>query len=426
MNNTKIKYIHARQVMDCKFRPVLEVAVELENGKIGYGSAPTGGTIGEKEVIVLRDNGTSFCGMSVYDAIENVEKKIAPLLIGMDVADQKAIDEIINSVDNSDKKENIGGNATYSVSMACLSAATESNNMQLYKYVSGNKELKTLPIPFANTIMGGKYLDKTVSYQEFLFAPYKVKNMEEAMRIIYDVHHEIGKIFTKEQGGIPAERGNGHAWKPPVADTLAIMEMMHMAVSNCGYKDKVAYAIDLGASEMYNKEDNTYFLDGKYVNAHEYIEHLDKLSRKYNIIFVEDILDQNAWSDYIWARKKLDKVSIIGDDFTVSNLNYIKKANELGIIDGFILKPSQVATVTDAINSVEYAKNNGLSSIVSLRNGGTIWDNNIDLGVGLQINCCKSCAPCGGEGVYAMNCLYRAYDENKSAVFSDISNLIHF
>ena len=204
--DTRIRSIHARQVMDCKFRPVLEAAVVLECGITGQGAAPTGTSVGSYEAEVLRDNDKErFHGLSVFQAIENVNTVIAPALKGMDIMDQRAIDERMIELDGTMNKSRLGGNAIYSVSIACLRAAAEVQKKSVYQVVAG-EPLKTVPLPTANSIIGGPYANYTVCFQEFTFCPYKAKDMTEAMEIIFHVHREIGEVFSREWGGQPGCR----------------------------------------------------------------------------------------------------------------------------------------------------------------------------------------------------------------------------
>ena len=207
MNNTKIKSVHARQIMDAKFRPVTEADVILECGVMGRGAAPTGTSVGSREAFVLRDNDMGkFCGLSVFKAVENINNIIGPALIGMDVTEQEAIDRLMIDLDGTPQKSRLGGNAVYSVSIACMQAAARAANMSFYQYLAG-KPLKTLPLPTSNSITGGKYPGRTVCFQEFTFCPYKASCITEAMEIITLVHEEIGRVITRRQHGRSAQRG---------------------------------------------------------------------------------------------------------------------------------------------------------------------------------------------------------------------------
>lgn len=426
MTGTTIKRVHARQVMDCRFQPVLEAVVELENGIVGQGSAPTGTEAGRAEAVVLRDNDASrFNGASVFHAIENVNEIIAPALIGMDVFDQAAIDRRMIELDGTLNKARLGANAICSVSLACAAAAAESQGTDLYHLIA-KRPLRTVPVPVANSIFGGWYPDKTVSFAEFAFCPYLAKDMTEAMEIIFHVHKAIGSVFSREWGGIPAPLGNGHGWQPPTEDPEAILQMMDEAVRQCGYRDKVAYALDVDASKMYDKETGTYYLNGTRVDRNGQIDYIKKITEKYPVLFVEDPLDESDWEGYALASKQLDRTILIGDELVATNPTLLRRAYEEKAVQGFVFKPNQVGTVTEAVEARCFAGEHNMLTIPSQRGGGTIWDVVMDLGVGLEVEACKSCAPRGGESVYAMNCLYRAAQENPEARSFDLRPYVRF
>ncbi len=424
--DTRIRSIHARQVMDCKFRPVLEAAVELECGIAGQGAAPTGTSVGSYEAEVLRDNDKeSFRGLSVFQAIENVNTVIAPALKGMDIMDQRAIDERMIELDGTMNKSRLGGNAIYSVSIACLRAAAEVQKKSVYQVVAG-EPLKTVPLPTANSIIGGPYANYTVCFQEFTFCPYKAKDMTEAMEIIFHVHREIGEVFSRAWGGQPAPIGNSHGWMPPTEDPEEIMQMLSEAVKACGYEDKTAYALDMASTEMYDKDTDTYYLNGRQISAEEQIAYVRKMTEKYPFLFIEDVLQENDWEGYRRATEEITRTILIGDDLTITNPALLKRAYEEKAVQGFIFKPNQIGTITEAIEARKYAKEHHMLTIPSQRGGGTIWDVVIDLGVGLEAEACKSCAPRGGESVYAMNCIYRASQENPDATMFDFTSFVRF
>lgn len=424
--DTRIKNIHARQIMDCKFRPVVEVDVTLACGIVGRGSSPTGTSVGSYEAKVIRDNKADrFCGMSVFQAVSNVNDILGPALIGMDVVDQESIDRKMIQMDGTADKSALGGNAIYSISIACADAAAQAEKRSLYQHFAGGG-IKTLPLPTANSIIGGPYPDKTVCFQEFTFCPYKAESMTEAMEIISRVHKEIGLVFSREFGVSPAPRGNSHGWMPPSEDPEVILDLLTEAVQKSGYSEKIAYVLDMAASEMYDAESKTYYMNGKRLSGDEQIAYVKRLTEKYNFLFIEDPLDENDWEGYKKAKQEITRTLLIGDDLTVTNPILLKRAYEEKAVDGFIFKPNQVGTVTEALEAHRFAKEHGMLTIPSQRGGGVIWDTVMDMGVGLEVEACKSCCPRGGESVYAMNCLYRAADENPEAKIFDFTPLVRF
>lgn len=424
--NTRIKKVHARQIMDCKFCPAVEVDVELECGAMGRFSSPMAENRTVNEAFIMRDSGTKrFMGKSVFGAVKNINEIIASAIVGMDAVDIEAVDTRLIELDGTEDKSRFGANTLYSVSMACVRAAAEAMGKSLYEHIAGRK-IKTVPMPVANSIIGGRYDDKTISAREFSFCPYKAKSMTETMEIIVAVHKEIGNVFSREFGGVPAPIGNGHGWMPPTDDILAVMGLLEEAVMRCGHGDKVAYALDMAAGDMYDENTGTYLLCGRSVSADEQVQYIKKLTERFNILFVEDILRENDWTGFAKAEETLGRTTLVGDMLTATNVKFIERANKENAVRGFVMRPDQIGTVTEAVKARKLAKEHGFITIASHRDGGPIWDSAIDLGVGLEAEAALSCAPRGGENVYAMNCVYRAADENPEASFADLSPYIKF
>lgn len=426
MKKTNIKSIIARQLLDCKLRPVIEVDVITEEGIVGRGSAPTGSSVGMYEAYILRDNDlNNFSGQTVYKAIDNINNIIAPAIIGMDVMDQKSIDEKMIELDGTKNKSKLGGNAIYSVSVACLRAAANSMNIPVYEYLA-KTDIVTLPLPTCNFINGGHYKNLSLAFQEFTVVPYKADNMEEAVEICVNTFKKLGEIITKYQGGEPANIGNYYGWAPPSDDPELIMKLLHEAVVSCNYENKVAYALDCASSEMYDKDTNTYLLKGERVDSSAVIALVKKLTENYNILYVEDILDENDWDGYVQAVKSINRTIIIGDDFTVTNVERLKKAYDLKAVEGLILKPNQVGTISESIEANNFAKDHNMIVVPSSRAGGIVGDIIMDLAVGLQVCAVKNGAPRSGERIDQLNFLYRAASEHPNAKLYDFSKHVRF
>jgi enolase len=405
---------------------MIEVDVITEGGAIGRGSASTGTSVGMYESYVLRDNDPKrFEGLSVFKAIDNVNHIIGPAIIGMDVMDQSAIDRKMIEMDGTPYKSYLGGNSIYSVSIACIKAAANTMNMALYKYMAPPK-IKTLPVPTFNSINGGHYPDLTMSIQEFTFVPYKAENMEEAVEISSAVFKRIGEVIEKYQGGKEAGIGHAYGWRPPCEDPEVCMELLNEAVEQCGYSNKVAYALDCASSEMYDEETKTYYFNKRRIEADEMIDFIKKLTQKYNFLYVEDILEQNDWDGYMKAVREIDKTIIIGDDFIVTNLNRLKKAYELHAVDGFIFKPNQVGTITESLEAHQFARDHGMITVPSQRGGGAVDDVVMDICIAIEAQAVKNSAPRSGERIYALNSIYRAADENPDAKLFDFSKITKF
>ncbi|MGI6778603.1 MAG: phosphopyruvate hydratase [Acetivibrionales bacterium] len=422
---TKIKEIKARQLVDCKCRPMVEVDIITEGGVLGRGCAPTGLSVGMYESFVLRDNDPDeYHGMSVHKAVENVEKIIAPALIGMDVVCQRELDEKMIALDGTKNKSKLGGNAIYSTSIACIRAAAQCAGIPLYEYIA-NGTIKTVPVPSFNIINGGHYGDITQAYNEFIIMPYKASSIYEAVEIGVNTFQELARVLRKYLGKEP-EVASSYGYAAPSDDPEVVLDLMQDAVDACGYRDKVAFALDCASSEVYDSKTKTYLLKGKRINSDEMVEYAKKLSEKYNLVFIEDLLDENDWDGYVNAVREIKRSMIIGDDLIVTNTERIKRAYEANAVHGFILKPNQVGTITEALDTYHFAMEHGMIAIPSGRSGGVIGDIVMDLAVGLGVGFIKNGAPRSGERIDKLNFLMRVCDLTPGCKLADISNIIRF
>ena len=424
--DNRIRAVCARQIFDSKDRPIIEVDVVTEAGALGQGSASTGTSVGMYEAVVLVDNDPGrFDGMSVYKAIDNVNRIIGPAIIGMDVTDQEAIDRRMIELDGTPNKARLGGNAIYATSIACLKAAARISEQPLYRYLAGG-ELKTLPIPTFNSINGGRYGDFFMGIQEFTFCPYRAESMAEAIEIAMEVFPMVGKVIGEYQKGQPAKVGHYYGWQPPTEDPEITMELLHEAVRRCGFEDKVAYALDCASSEAYDDKTGTYYMNGRQLTTDEMIAFGKKMSERYNFLYIEDLLDENDWEGYRKAMKEISRTILIGDDFIVTNESRLRRAYEEEAIGGFIFKPNQVGTITESLEAHKFAKEHGMITVPSQRGGGVIDDVVMDLCLAMQVPAVKNSAPRSGERIYACNMLYRAADENPGAKLFDYGSIQKF
>ena len=424
--DNRIRAVCARHIFDSKDRPIIEVDVVTEAGALGQGSASTGTSVGMYEAVVLVDNDPGrFDGMSVYKAIDNVNRIIGPAIIGMDVTDQEAIDRRMIELDGTPNKARLGGNAIYATSIACLKAAARISEQPLYRYLAGG-ELKTLPIPTFNSINGGRYGDFFMGIQEFTFCPYRAESMAEAVEIAMEVFPMVGKVIGEYQKGQPAKVGHYYGWQPPTEDPEITMELLHEAVRRCGFEDKVAYALDCASSEAYDDKTGTYYMNGRQLTTDEMIAFGKKMSERYNFLYIEDLLDENDWEGYRKAMKEISRTILIGDDFIVTNESRLRRAYEEEAIGGFIFKPNQVGTITESLEAHKFAKEHGMITVPSQRGGGVIDDVVMDLCLAMQVPAVKNSAPRSGERIYACNMLYRAADENPGAKLFDYGSIQKF
>lgn len=422
---SKIKEVKARQLIDCKCRPMVEVDVITEKGSLGRGSAPTGSSVGMYESFVLRDNDPKeYNGMSVHKAVENVNKIIAPALVGKEVSDQDEIDKIMIELDGTPDKHSLGGNAIYSASIAAFRAAAEDAGKTLYDYIAG-EPVKDVPIPSFNVINGGKYPGLTQAFNEFIVMPYKADSIYEAVEIAVKVFQKLGPViknYTKKEPGI----GGSYGWIAPSEDPDVLLSLMIEAIDACGYTGKCAFALDCASSEMYDAATKTYYLNGKRLSSDELIGYVKGLTERWNFVFIEDMLDENDWEGYEKAHKEITRTLIIADDFTATSKERIARACSTNSIDGFILKPNQVGTISEALDAYRFARERGLLAIPSGRSGGVIGDVVMDLAVGLDVSFIKNGCPRSGERIDKLNFLMRVADLNPGCVMSDITSLMRF
>lgn len=421
----KIKTIRARQLIDCKCRPMVEVDVITEQGYIGRGSAPTGSTVGMYESFVLRDgNPDEYGGKSVHKAVDNVNNIIAPAIIGMDVSDQRSIDTKMIELDGTENKAKLGGNAIYAVSVAVYRAAAASAGMPLYNYVAGGK-ISTVPVPSFNVINGGTNFGITQAFNEFIVMPWKAKDIYDAVETGVRVFEQLPKTIERRFGK-PAMVGRSYGYTAPSEDPYEVLDTIMQAADECGAADKISLSMDCASSEMYDAETKAYLLKGKRVSADELIDYVRGLTDSFDFVFIEDLLDENDWDAFPKAVSRIDKTNIIGDDFIVTNRKRIEKAYEMNGIGGFILKPNQVGTITEALDTYDFAVQHDLLAITSGRSGGVIDDVVMDLAVGLQIGFIKNGAPRSGERISKLNFLMRACDLTPGCTMADIRSSIRF
>ncbi len=420
-----ITQVTARQLIDCKCRPMVEVDVVTDDGFTGRGSAPTGSSVGQHEAAVVRDgNPAEYDGLGVHLAVENVKKVIGPAIVGMDVEDQHGIDARMVELDGTPNKAKLGGNAIYSTSIACLRAAAASRREPVYRLLSGGP-IKTVPVPSFNIVNGGKYGGITLAFNEFLVVPYKADSIYEAVEIGTKCLTALGGVLRKRLGREPAV-GRSYGWAAPSEDPETVLTWMREMTEEAGFADKVAFALDCASSEMYDAVSNRYLLKGRPVTGAEMVDYARMLSEKFDLVFIEDLLDENDWENYPRAVTEISRSLIIGDDLTVTNPERIRRAYDLKAIHGFVLKPNQVGTITEALDAHRFAKEHGLISVPSGRAGGVVDDIVMDFSVGLGVPIQKNGAPRSGERIDKLNFLMRACDTNPGCTMYNVADLVKF
>ena len=418
MASSRIKHIRARQVLDNNGRPVAEVDVYTHGGHMGRAGASTGTSVGANEAFVLRDNDPKiFAGLSVYKAIDNIEKILAPALIGMDVLDQQAIDHTMIALDGTRYKTNLGGNAMYALSIAAARAAAAVKGLPLHLSMAKSPPSYVFA-PTANVINGGSVQGKTLNFQEFMIMPYGISDPGQGTRIICEVFIRLGDVIKKETG--QAGMGSYSGYGVPTDDPGAALDMISEAVAQLGYQRHVCYALDCAASEFYVPDEGAYRYRGRLISREELLQVLAGLADKYPMAFIEDPLEEEDFVGYRAACKQLNTL-VLGDDILCTSLDRTRKACEMESIHGMVFKPNQAGTLTEAVEAAGYMLDRGMPVVASGRAGGTADAPERELAVALGIPLAKNGAP-RGTRVNGYNYMLRTA-EDLGVPMADISKL---
>lgn len=428
MNGTAISKIEARQLLDCKCRPMLEVDVHTQSGAWGRGSAPTGSSVGSHEAFILRDeNLNEYNGMSVHKAVHVIESVIAPSLLGMDVTDLAAIDQKMLALDGTAEKKVLGGNSIYSVSIACARAAASCSGLPLYQYFANQHGgLKHIPVPTFNIVNGGRFDGYTMPFNEFILVPFGTSCIEEAVETGVTVFQRLGQTIQHFQHGRPAGVGGSYGYTAPCDDPQVVLSLMQDAADQCGLGERVVFALDCASSEMYDPQSKTYLLHGRRVSAEELTAYLKDLTAQFPLLFVEDPLGEDDWDGFVRAKQALTRTNLIGDDFIVTDVQRLKRAYTLDAVDGFIFKPNQIGTISQALDTFSFASSHNLLTVPSGRSGGVIGDVVVDFAVGLGVPFLKNGAPRSGERIDKLNFLLRVASQHPQLPLSDIRKIARF
>ncbi len=422
-----IKEVYAREVLDSRGNPTIEVEVYTESEGFGRAIVPSGASTGEHEAVELRDGDKKrYLGKGVLKAVENVNETIAPELIGMNVFDQVGIDKTMIELDGTPNKGKLGANAILGVSMAVAKAATDLSGLSLYNYLGGFNA-KELPTPMMNIINGGSHADNNVDFQEFMIMPVGAPTFKEALRMGAEVFHNLKKVLSKmhlstavgDEGGFaPDFKSNEEAIK-------AIMEAIQLA----GYvpgKD-VYLAMDVASSEFYNKDTKKYILEGEGGKEYDYqglVGFYETLVDKYPIISIEDGLDENDWEGWKYLTERLGKkVQLVGDDLFVTNTERLAKGIAMGVANSILIKVNQIGTLTETFEAIEMAKKAGYTAVVSHRSGETEDTTIADIAVALNAGQIKTGSMSRTDRIAKYNQLLRIEDElGDTAVYNGIKS----
>ena len=406
---SKIKAVNAREILDSRGNPTIEVEVVLEDKSIGRAAVPSGASTGAFEAAELRDGGSRYLGKGVTSAVKNVIEKITPVVIGMSATDQRAIDQKMISLDGTKNKSVLGANAILGVSLATARAASVSANQSLFAYLGGSKA-KTLPVPMMNILNGGAHADTNVDIQEFMIAPIGADSFKESLRWGAEIYHSLKSVLKKK--GLATSIGDEGGFAPNLDSNRAALDLILVAIEGAGFKvgSQIALAMDVAATEFFNE--GKYEFEGKFLTSEQMITYYSDLVSNYPLVSIEDPLDEDDWSG--WARLTAElgeKIQIVGDDLFVTNPERLAKGIESKTANALLVKVNQIGTLTETIDAVNMAHENNYKSMMSHRSGETEDTTIADLAVALNCGQIKTGAPARSERVAKYNQLLRIEEE---------------
>lgn len=415
-----IRIVHAREVLDSRGNPTVEVEVITDSGVIGRAIVPSGASTGQKEAVELRDGDKQrYLGKGVLKAVDNVINIIGPALVGKLVDDQVEIDRLLVELDGTPNKSKLGANATLGVSLACAVAASNLYGLPLYRYLGGFNA-KILPTPMMNIMNGGAHANFSTDIQEFMIVPVGASNYKEALRMGTEVYHNL-KIVLKEKG-LPTTVGDEGGFAPKLESNESALKLIMEAIRKAGYEpeQEIKIALDVAASEFYNKESKTYFIDHKELTAEKLIEYYEYLIGKYPIASIEDGLDEFDYDGWKLMTDKLsDRIQIVGDDLFATNKKLLKEGIEKGLANSILIKVNQIGTLTETFETMELAKKNNYNCVVSHRSGESEDTSITHIAVAFNTGQIKTGAPARTDRIAKYNELLRIEEGlEESAVYS--------
>ena len=406
--------VYAREVLDSRANPTIEVEVWTEDGAFGRALVPSGASTGAFEAVELRDGDKSrYLGKGVLTAVNNVNEIIAEEVVGMDVFDQVSIDQLLIDLDGTPNKGKLGANAILGVSIAVARAAADELGMPLYQYIGG-VNAKVLPVPMLNILNGGDHADNNVDIQEFMVMPVGAVNFKEALRMGAEIFHSLRSELKAQ--GLNTSVGDEGGFAPNLSSNEEALSTIVQAIEKAGYKpgEDVVLALDVAASEMYDKDKKVYKLEGegRELTVDEMIDFYADLVDKYPIISIEDGLDEDDWDGWKKLTDRLgDKLQLVGDDLFVTNTERLKRGIDLGVANSILIKLNQIGTITETLDAIELAKVNGYTAVISHRSGETEDTTIADLAVALNAGQIKTGAPSRTDRVAKYNQLMRIEEE---------------
>lgn len=408
MPDLKIENVKAREVLDCRGLPTVQVDVILRCGIMGRASVPAGLSKGAHEAKELRDGEDRYKGLGVMKAVENVNRKIAPAVIGMDASRHRKIDRIMIELDGTEDKSRLGANAILGVSLACAKAAAAALALPLYRYINLNAHV--LPVPMVNLINGGRHASNDLDFQEFIIMPVGAASFSEALRISSEINLELREILVKRCGKMAINVGDEGGYSPPFKEAREALDSLMEAVAKAGYEDIIVCGLDVAASHLYDPEREAYSVEGRWLKRDELIKYYQELARDYRIISIEDPLHEDDFEGFAIITRELG-IQIVGDDLFATNPSRIRRGAEVGAANALLCKVNQIGTLTEALTAAEMAKRRGFGLVVSERSGETEDDMIADICVGLNAGQIKTGAPVRGERTSKYNRLLQIEED---------------
>ena len=408
-----IKSITAREILDSRGNPTVEVEVRLDDKSMARAAVPSGASTGAFEAAELRDGGKRYLGKGVEGAVKNIVEKIAPVVVGLNALDQKVIDEKMIALDGSKNKSNLGANAILGVSLAVARAAAASTGQSLFKYL-GKAEAKTLPVPMMNILNGGAHADTNVDIQEFMVAPIGAATFKESLRWGTEIYHSLKSVLKSK--GLATSIGDEGGFAPDLASNRAALDLILQAIELAGFKagSDIGLAMDVAATEFF--ENGKYKFEGKELTTEQMITYYRDLVAAYPLLSIEDPLDEDDWNGWTNLTAQLgDKIQIVGDDLFVTNPERLQRGIESKSANALLVKVNQIGTLSETIAAVTLAHNNNFKSMMSHRSGETEDTTIADLAVALNCGQIKTGAPARSERVAKYNQLLRIEEELATA-----------
>jgi enolase len=408
----KIQSVHAREVLDSRGQPTVEVEVRLKNGAAGRATVPSGASTGEHEAVELRDGGKRFLGKGVARAVENVNRKVAPRLRGKEAGEQAAIDRLMIEMDGTSDKGKLGANAILGVSLAVAHAEARARGLSLFRYLGG-AAAKTLPVPMLNVLNGGAHADNNVDVQEFMIVPFGLKTFADALRAAAEIFHTLKKVLHDRSYSTSVGDEGGFA--PRVKSNDEAIELLLEAIAQAGYKtgSQVALALDVASSGFF--ENGRYVFkksDGRARGREEMVKLYEDWVRQYPIISIEDGFAEDDWDGWRMITQTLGKkIQLVGDDLFVTNKLRLQRGIDSGVANSILVKVNQIGSLTETLETMELAKRAGYTTVMSHRSGETEDVTIADLAVATNAGQIKTGAPCRGERTAKYNQLLRIEEE---------------